>query len=59
MGLFTNPEAGENPAEQIVGGEITGALAKCLLRQTQLIRQQLTRPCPQQPACTLPQGSGC
>lgn len=53
MGLFTNTEAGENPAEQIVGGELTGDLAKCLLRQTQLFRQQFTRPCTQQLVFTL------
>ena len=42
--LLTDTEARENPSQQIVRRKLSGDLAQVLLRQTQLFRQQFTRP---------------
>ncbi len=42
--LLTDTEARENPSQQIVRRKLPGDLAQILLRQTQLFRQQFTRP---------------
>lgn len=42
--LLPNTEAGENTAQQIVGGKLAGDLTQRLLRQTQLLRQQFASP---------------
>jgi hypothetical protein len=43
--LFTDAEAGEDPAQQIIGAECTGYLSQQLLRLTEILCQQLPCPC--------------